>query len=85
MLENLEYLRKKPESVRRKYALFGSIFITVVILFIWVSTFSIDIKRAPSLIQKNHDPEERYGSLASVYFNIKKGVSETISFIKKSF
>jgi hypothetical protein len=85
MFEKLKHIQEKPKSVRKKYALSISIFVTVVVMLIWVSTLSIDVKSSPVFIQRTNDPEERYGNLASIYFNIKKGIEETFFFIKKGF
>ena len=75
MLENLQ---KKPKNVRHNWALGISIFVTFIILSVWLSTFSLNIGNQDTALKENTE-YSRYGSTASIYFNIKKGITETFS------
>lgn len=82
MFENLQ---NKPEKVRRKWALGMSLAITLIILSVWLSTLSITTEGPNPLLKNNSSGHERYGSFAGIYFNIKKGITETVSLIPDLF
>lgn len=82
MLNNLQ---KKPEYVRKRWALIISLVVTFIIFLVWASTFSINIGDDTLLSIPATDEYSRYGSIGSIYLNIKRGITEIIIFIVDLF
>lgn len=77
-------LQNKPEKVRQKWALGISLFITLIVLTVWLSTLSIQVENT-TIFSTNTSEHARYGSFAHLYFNVKKGVVETVSLVADLF
>ena len=85
LIEKIENLQKKPESIRRRILFASVIVLMFVIVIVWIFTLNLFSKNKEKA-ETNHTPFNVFGGLIKDVYDVSLGsIKEAVEQLKNQF